>query len=57
MQNLYIADFPAWPAFSLLKKDLFIIINKYTAADFRHTRRGCQTSFRMVVSHCVVAGI
>jgi hypothetical protein len=38
-----------------LFKDLFIIIHKYTVADFRHTRRGHQTSW-MVVSHHVVAG-
>jgi hypothetical protein len=31
-----------------LKKDLFIIINKYTVADFRHTRRGCQVSLWVV---------
>ena len=37
-------------------KDLFIIC-KYTVAIFRHTRRGCQISLRVVVSHHVVAGI
>jgi hypothetical protein len=31
-------------------KDLFIIIHKYTVADFRHTRRGCQISLWVVVS-------
>ena len=36
-------------------KDLFIIC-KYTAAVFRHTRRGRQFSLQMVVSHHVVAG-
>jgi hypothetical protein len=36
---------------------LFIIICKYTVAAFRHTRRGCQISLQMVVSHHVVAGI
>jgi Na+(H+)/acetate symporter ActP len=35
----------------------FIIIRKYTVADFRHTRRGHQISLQMVVSHHVVAGI
>jgi hypothetical protein len=35
---------------------LFIIC-KYTVAVFRHTRRGCQISLQMVVSHHVVAGI
>jgi hypothetical protein len=42
---------------SLQPKDLFIIINKYTVAVFRHTRRGHQISLQMVVSHHVVAGI
>jgi hypothetical protein len=40
-----------WP------KDLFIIIDKYTAAVFRHTRGGCQISLQMVVRHHVVTGI
>jgi hypothetical protein len=40
-----------------LKKDLFIIINKYTVAVPRCPRRGRQISFRVVVSHHVVAGI
>jgi hypothetical protein len=31
--------------------------SKYTVADFRHTRRGCQISLRVVVSHHVVSGI
>jgi hypothetical protein len=35
---------------------IIIIINKYTVAVFRHTRRGCQVSLRVVVSHHVVAG-
>jgi hypothetical protein len=38
-------------------KDLFIIICKYTVADFRQITRGHQISLRMVVSHHVVAGI
>jgi hypothetical protein len=42
---------------SLRPKDLLIIISKYTVAVFRHTRRGCQVSLRMVVSHHAVAGI
>jgi hypothetical protein len=42
---------------SLWPKDLFIIINKYTIAVFRRTRRGHQISLRVVVSHHVVAGI
>jgi hypothetical protein len=37
--------------------NLFIIICKYTAAVFRHTKRGCQISLWMVMSHHVVAGI
>jgi hypothetical protein len=41
---------------SLWPKDLFII-NKYTVAVFRCTRRGHQISLRVVVSHHVVAGI
>jgi hypothetical protein len=40
-----------------LFKDLFIIIYKYTVAVFRHTRRECQISLQMVVSHHAVAGI
>jgi hypothetical protein len=39
------------------KKDLFIIICKYTVALFRHSRRERQISLRMVVCHHVVAGI
>jgi hypothetical protein len=39
-----------------LKKDLFIIICRYTVVAFRHTRRGHQILW-MVVSHHVVAGI
>jgi hypothetical protein len=38
-------------------KDLFIIISKYTIADFGCTRRGHQISLWMVVSHHVVAEI
>jgi hypothetical protein len=49
---LYVLD-----CFSFLFKDVFIIIHKFTVADFRHTRRGCQISLRVVVSHRVVAGI
>jgi hypothetical protein len=37
-------------------KDLFIIC-KYTEVVFRYTRRGCQISLRMVVSHHEVAEI
>jgi hypothetical protein len=44
---------PCWPR----SKDLFIIIHKYTVATFRRTRKGRQISFRVVVSHHVVAGI
>jgi hypothetical protein len=36
---------------------IFIIICKYTVAIFRSTRRGCQISLQMVVSHQVAAGI
>ena len=35
----------------------FIIIHKFTVADFWHTRRGRQISLWVVVSHHVVAGI
>jgi hypothetical protein len=42
---------------SLLSKDLFIIINKYTVAVFRCSRGRRQISLRVVVSHHVVAGI
>jgi hypothetical protein len=38
-------------------KDLFIIIHKFTVANFRYTRRGRQISLWVVVSHHVVAGI
>jgi hypothetical protein len=44
-------------SFSFFKKDLFIIISKYTVAVFRHSRRGGQISLRMVVSHHVVSRI
>jgi hypothetical protein len=40
-----------------LKKINSFIICKYAVAVFRHSRRGCQISLRMVVSHHVVAGI
>jgi hypothetical protein len=42
---------------SFQPKDLFIIIHKYTVADFRHTRRGHQISLRVVMNHLVAAGI
>jgi hypothetical protein len=43
---------------NLFFKGLFIIIiYKYTVGVFRHTRRECQISIQMVVSHHVVAGI
>jgi hypothetical protein len=42
--------------FKKKKKDLFYIC-EYTAAVFRHTKRGHQTPLKMVVSHHVVAGI
>jgi hypothetical protein len=38
-------------------KIYLLVICKYTVAVFRHSRRGCQISLRMVVSHHVVAGI
>jgi hypothetical protein len=41
----------------LRPRDLFIILHKYTVADFKHTRRGHQISLRVVVSHHVVTGI
>jgi hypothetical protein len=37
-------------------KDLFIVIDKFTIAVFRCTRRGHQILFWVVVSHHVVAG-
>jgi hypothetical protein len=40
---------------SFQPKDLLIILSKYTVAVFRHTRRGHQISFWMVVSHHVSA--
>jgi hypothetical protein len=43
--------------YQILKKELFIIIDKYTVAVFRCTRRGHQISLQVVVSHHVVAGI
>jgi hypothetical protein len=43
--------------YKIFFKDLCIIICKYTVAVFRHTRRGCQISLQMVVSHHVFAGI
>jgi type IV secretory pathway TrbD component len=42
---------------SLWPKDLFIIIHKYTVADFRCSRRGRQISLWVVVSYHVVSGI
>jgi hypothetical protein len=39
------------------KKDLSIIICKYTVAVFRHPRRGHQISLQMAVSHHLVAEI
>jgi hypothetical protein len=44
-------------SYLLRPKDFFIIIHKYTVAVFRRTRRRCQISLRVVVSHHVVAGI
>jgi hypothetical protein len=44
--------------FCLLRpQNLCIIIYKYTVAVFWHTRRGCQISLQVVVSHHVAAGI
>jgi hypothetical protein len=43
-------------SFFFFFKDLFIT-SKYTVAVFRNTRRGCEISLQMVVSHHVVAGI
>ena len=40
-----------------LKKIYLFTICKYTAAVFRHSRRGRQILLQMVVSHHVVAGI
>jgi hypothetical protein len=42
--------------FVFLKIYLFIIC-KFTAAVFRHSRRGHQILLQMVVSHHVIAGI
>ena len=47
---------PIYDCFIFLKIYLLFIC-KYTVAVFRHTRRGCQMSLRMVVSHHVVAEI
>ena len=41
--------------FFFLKIYLFYLY-EYTVAVFRHTRKGCQISLQMVVSHHVVAG-
>ena len=43
--------------FNFFRFIYLFIICKYTVAVFRHTRRGCQISLRVVVSHHVVAGI
>jgi hypothetical protein len=43
--------------FLFLFLDLYIDICQYTVVDFRHTRKGCQISLWVVVSHHVVAGI
>jgi hypothetical protein len=48
---------PVGPSCSDPKIYLFIVISKYTVAVFRYTKRGCQISLKMVVSHRVVAGI
>jgi hypothetical protein len=49
---------PLLLSFSLFFKRFYLfIICKYTVAVFRHTRRECQISLWMVVSHHVVAGI
>jgi hypothetical protein len=54
----YVNEFKLHETLSLKKKkDLFIIINKYTVAVFRCTRRGRQILLQVVVSHHVVAGI
>jgi hypothetical protein len=45
-----------FPTISFFLKIYLFIICKYTAAVFRHTRRGSQISLRMVVSYHVVAG-
>jgi hypothetical protein len=37
--------------------NLFIILHKYTVSVFTRTRRGCQISLQVVVSHHGVAGI
>ena len=41
----------------LRPKDLFIIIHKYTVADFRHARKWRQISLPVVVSHQLIAEI
>ena len=52
-----------WSGFLLLMGFLFcfgfiyLLICKYTVADFRHSRKGRQISLRMVVGHHMVAGI
>jgi hypothetical protein len=55
--NVFFSFFGFLFFFTFLKKDLFIIICKYTVAVFKHSRRGSQILLPMVVSHHVVAGI
>jgi hypothetical protein len=57
IQNIKLLESSLCVWVSFFFKDLFIIICKYTVAAFRHTRRGCQISLQMVVSHHVVVGI
>jgi len=52
---VHFVDEETRPTFFL--KIYLFIIQKYTVAVFRHTRRGHQISLQMVVSHHVVAGI
>jgi hypothetical protein len=46
-----------FPLFIYFLKIYLFILNNYTIAVFIHTRRGCQISLQVVVSHHVVAGI
>jgi len=50
------SDLGDWSLFFFFFKTYSFIIDKYTVAVFRHTRRGHQIPLQMVVSHHVVAG-
>ena len=54
--HFYHQDIRSWVSVSFFKVYL-LLVDKYTVAVFRHTKRGCQISLRMVVSYHMVAGI